>query len=338
MKKGRSKDRIAQVKAEVDAYTLTIQAMLALEKIFGETLRAQVRQGPSMLTSTGNKVTPDMTFEVAEGRFAGYRAVNEIKSQYPPYGRPVHRLAVQLQQYDDITSGWSLPADAGKSGWPSYDLMLTVPTDHANDYVVNLHRDICACGVVITKKICILGFGRDSHSSDDRLRTKIVYGHLSVPELNRRLAEDDERETYEFLDELGAVRFYDSNPPVTYMMSILWSHIFLNMIHSKKRRVMLQGRAVNITVEVKRIHKLVSRFAPPSNLQCIKMSWVTTALDKFVDIKLATKVDNGKYVISYKYKPLVLDWLIRLVNNTNGGTRRRADGNPNASLDGFTSG
>ena len=150
-----------------------IQAVLAVEKIFAETLQAQVRQGPRMRTTAGNTVTPDMTFEVAVGRFAGYRAVGEIKSQYPSCSKSFRRLAVQLRQYDDIESGWSMPAASGGPRRPSYDLMLTVPADHAGVYVANLFKDMRACGVAIAREICILGLGRDSQRTDGRFAQEL---------------------------------------------------------------------------------------------------------------------------------------------------------------------
>lgn len=325
-RKGRLEGRIAQVREEVDAYELTIQAMLALEKIFGETLQAQARQGPSMLTSTGHKVTPDMTFEVTRGRFAGYRAVNEVKSQYPSRSQPARRLALQLQQYDDITSGWSLPAATGRSGRSAHDLVLTVPTDHARDYVVNLHKDLRINGVEIARAFSIIAFGRDPRGKGERFSARKVHGRLSVQEIDGRLSEGGTFDAYEFLSELDATKFYDSNPPIPYMMSILWSHVFLNMVHDKKRKVIRQGGTVKIKAEVGRIRSLVSKFAPPSNPQCIKAAWVTSALDKFVSIKLARKVGKEEYEISYRQgEPLTLDWLIRLVDNATNREQPRVD-------------
>ena len=316
---GMPGDKAAQVRAKIDAYVFAVQAVLALEKIFAETLQAQARQGPKMETSTGAEVTPDMTFEVAEGRFAGYRAVNEIKSQYPPRGRARRRLIRQLQQYDDIESGWSLPANLAGPCRRKYDLVLTVPAGHASDYVVNLPKDFRTGGVAITRRLCILGFEREARAAGDRFRTMIVHGHLSVSEIEERLAEGSVLEAYEFLDELGGIKFYDSEPPALYTMSILWSYVFPNMIHDAKRRDLFRGKIVKVRAEAKRVHKPASRFSPPSNPQCIKASWVTTALDELVGVKLAKKIGAGRYEIFYRLRtPPLLDWLISLMDNANG--------------------
>ena len=50
---GMPGDKAAQVRAKIDAYVFGIQAALALEQIFAETLQAQVRQGLKMKASTG---------------------------------------------------------------------------------------------------------------------------------------------------------------------------------------------------------------------------------------------------------------------------------------------
>lgn len=304
-----------------------MQAVLALEKIFAETWRARVRQGPKMKTSAGGEVTPDMTFEVAGGRLAGYRAVNEIKSRYPPRGRSRRRLAQQLQQYDDIESGWSLPAASGGPARLGYDLMLTVPVAHASDYVANLPKDLRASGVTITRRFCILGSDHDSRGGGSRTRTRIVHGRLSIPEIEERLAKGDAVETYGILDGIAGAKFYDSNPPIPYMMSVLWSYVFPGMIHDAKRRSLFRGRTVKANAETKRVHKRVLKFAPSSNPRCIRMSWVATALDEFVRVGLAKKVGDGKYEIWYRLgTPPVLDWLTRLVGSAGGSGARARPG------------
>lgn len=319
MKREPPGDSAAQTRAKIDAYMFAMQAVLALEKIFSETWRAQVRQGPKMKTSAGGEVTPDMTFEVAGGRFAGYRAVNEIKSRYPPRGRSRRRLARQLQLYDDIKSGWSLPAAPGAPAMLGYDLMLTVPAAHASDYVANLPKDLRTSGVTITRRFCILGSDYDSRGGGNRTRTRMVHGRLSVPEIERRLAKGDAIETYGILGGIAGAKFYDSYPPVPYMMSVLWSYVFPGMIHDAKRKSLFQGRTVKANAEAKRVHKRVLKFAPPSNPRCIRMSWVATALDEFVNVGLAKKVGDGKYEVWYRLgTPPVLDWLTRLVCNAHG--------------------
>ena len=336
-------ERIAQGRAEIDAYTLSLQAMLVLEKIFGDVVRAKVRVGPRMQTSDGSEVTPDMVFEVPSGHFAGYRAVNEVKSQYPPPGHSRRKLARQIRQYGDIESGWSArrpAAAAGPGRRATYDLMLTVPMGHAGDYIDNLPGDLRAAGAPVAREICILGFERDPQRAD-RLRAKKVHGRLSVPEIDELLAEGSTHVAYGMLGKLSTVKFYDSNPPVPYMMSILWSVVFPSIIHAKKRKEMEQGRTVEIRVGEGRICALVSKLAPPSNPHCIKSAWVTAALDKLVDVKLARKVGDGEYVIHYRQgESHVLDWLIGLVDSARAGAGRQGDtgAGDSAALDQFVGG
>lgn len=119
-----------------------------------------------------------------------------------------------------------------------------------------------------------------------------------------------------------------------YYYLLLWSRVFLGMIHGKKRKDMRRGRTVKISVTIERLHKLVSKFAPPSNPQCIKTSWVTAALDKFVAVKLARRVKEGEYEIWYKQgESLTLDWLVRLVNNVNDEPNLHKGSRTGASLD-----
>ena len=143
------------------------------------------------------------------------------------------------------------------------------------------------------------------------------------------------------LGKLSMVKFYDSNPPVPYMMSILWSVVFPSIIHAKKRKEMELGRTVEIRVGEGRICALVSKLAPPSNPHCIKSAWVTAALDKLVDVKLARKVGDGEYVIHYRQgESHVLDWLIGLVDSARAGAGRQGDTGvgDSAALDQFVGG
>lgn len=126
-------------------------------------------------------------------------------------------------------------------------------------------------------------------------RVEKLSGKISHAKADGSLAKGIEIHAYKLLKKLNNTKFYDSMPPLPYIMAILWVTIFPSLVHDKKRKMLHTCKKIAIDVEVDRVHRLVSKFAPPSNPQCIKRSWIVKSLNEFVRIGLAqnlTKVQD----------------------------------------------
>ena len=127
------------------------------------------------------------------------------------------------------------------------------------------------------------------------------------------LAEGVTIGAYTLMRELDSTKFYDSRPPLPYIMAILWIQVFPNLVHDKKRKRLHANKKVVIKVGVGRIHRLASRLAPSSNPECVERSWIVASMEEFVRVGLAERTSKDEYRVSYAIrKSQPLKWLVRL--------------------------
>jgi hypothetical protein len=94
-------------------------------------------------------------------------------------------------------------------------------------------------------------------------------------------------------------KFYDSDPPLIYTMQVIYDQLLPTLFDDTKENS-LSGEHLEISVKYLR-DRLQELFnSNESNHQennIPKLKWVSEAIDKFVEIGLAKKIDNDKYLI-----------------------------------------
>lgn len=320
-----------RIHAEIDAYEFTTKAIVCLERAFKDLANTHFRQGPRMEVAGGvgaAPVTPDMVFEVAEGpRSPGYRAVGEIKASFPQPPAALDPIVKQIQKYDDDLDGWETGRVATGGPHTSHDIIIATRFEQARAFAVRLPAALQDKGIKIKRPLSILGVFHRKGGTDELFRIKKLSGSISHAKADNALAKGLEIHAYKMLKELDGTKFYDSMPPLPYIMAILWVQVFPNLVHDKKRKRLHMHEKITIDVGVDRVHRLVSRFAPPSNPQCIKRSWIAASLDEFVRVGLAQK-KKDEYTIYYALgKGLPFRWFVWLA------TKGRKHG-PRAPMEG----
>lgn len=305
--------------AEIAAYEFTTETIVFLERVFNDLADTNFRQGPRMEAAGGKgdaPVTPDMVFEAAGTRRGlrspGYRAVGEIKASFPRFPTALDQLVEQIQKYDDDLDGWETGRAAASGPRIGHDLVIAARLEQARTFAASLPAAFQDRGVEIKKPLSILGVVRRKGEDVDLFRVEKLSGRISHAGADSALAKSVEIQAYELLKELDGTKFYDSRPPLQYIMAILWVQVFPKLAHDKKRKRLHMREKITIDVGVDRVHRLVSRFAPPSNPRCIERSWIAASLNEFVKVGLAREKE-GKYTIYYvpnKTRPL--SWLVRL--------------------------
>lgn len=307
-----------RIHAEIAAYEFTTKAMVCLEQTFKDLANTHFRQGPRMGAAGGGTapITPDMVFEVVgtgEPRSPGYRAVGEIKASFPQLPAALDLIVEQIQKYDGDLDGWETGRAAASGPRNRHDIIIVTRLEQARTFAVRLPAAFRDRGVKIKRPLSILGVVRRKEGNDDLFKVKKLSGRISHARADNALAKGVEIHAYKMLKELDGTKFYDSMPPLPYIMAILWVQVFPNLVHDKKRKRLHMHESITIDVGVDRVHRLISRFAPPSNPQCIKRSWITASLDEFVRVGLAQK-KKGEYTIYYAMgKALPLRWFVQLV-------------------------
>ena len=285
-----------------------------------------------MRTADGTVVTPDMTIEARKGpRDAGYRAVCEIKSSFPQHVAAVDQMVRQVRQYDGELAGWEYEAPPGDDSRRrgDHDVVIVVRARLAPDFAAGLPAALKERDVKIKSPLSIIGIVRDDGGGDDgRFLLKRSFGTISHRKAHDALGRGWSIDVHTMAGELNGTKFYDSRPPLPYIMSVLWIQVFPNLAHGKKRKRLRSNAEVPIDAEVDRVHRLASRLAPPSNQGCVKRAWVKDSMEEFVRVGLAEKTGTDRYRICYAVRASrTLEWLARLVA---AGTDR-ADGSNEGS-------
>ena len=304
---------ISAKNAEMRAYEFTIEAIVCLERAFKDLAGAGFRQGPKMRTADGVVVTPDMAFESGGGQGGtGYRAVGEIKSSFPQYESAVDQMVRQVRHYDSGLGGWEGEASScGGGQLGDHDIVIGVRSDHAHDFAVRLPVALRAREVEIKSPLSIIGIIRNKNNNgNDRFLIKRSFGKISHKKTHDAFGKGWSINASEMTNGLNNTKFYDSRPPLPYVMSVLWVNVFLNLAHGKKLKKLRMNAQVTMDVEVGRIHRLASRLAPQSNPGCVKRAWIKDSMEEFVRIGLAERTGIDKYRIFYTiHKSRPLEWL-----------------------------
>lgn len=304
-----------KIHAEITAYKFTLDAIACLEDIFNNLAGAKLRQGQRMKSGGTASVTPDMVFESAGGpRSSGYRAVCEIKASFPHRPTALDKVVRQIRHYDDDLGGWGTGSAVAGGPRANHDIIIAARIKQAGIFAARLPTALRDRGVKIKRPLSILGIVRRERKDGDLFWAEKLSGTISHAKVDTALAKGVSIDAYRLLKELGNTLFYDSRPPLPYIMSILWIHAFPNLVHDKRLKRLHKDKEILIDVEVDRVHRLVSKYAPRSNPQCVRRSWILASLDEFVGVGLAQKLPESRYKIHYVagiQRPL--GWLVWLV-------------------------
>ena len=309
--------------AEICAYKFTVESLVCIERASKDLAGAKLRQGPRMRAADGTTVTPDMTLEAAEGRGrVGYRAVCEIKSSFPQYSTAVDQMVRQVQHYDGELAGWEDEAEPDGRRGGDHDIVIVVRHIHASSFTAGLPAALKERDAEIKSPLSVLGIIHKEGNGDvDQFFLKRTSGSMSHKKMHTTLGRGWSIDTHSMVKELDSTKFYDSRPPLPYVMSVLWIYVFPRLVHDKKLKRLQMNTEISIDVEVGRIHRLVSRLAPASNPGCVKRAWIKDSMEEFVRIGLAEKSDRDKYRIRYlAHEPRPAEWFARMTAGSAGNT------------------
>ena len=312
--------------AEICAYKFTVEAIACIERAFGDLAGAGLRQGPRMRTPDGAVVTPDMTLESSPGHGgAGYRAVGEVKASFPRHAAAVDQMVRQVRRYDGELAGWEDEA-AGVGGRGGHDILIVVMARHAPDFAAGLPAALGKGGAGVESPLSIIGIARDkSDGGSGEFHLKRHSGTISHARAHDALGGGWPIDARSLADELGCTKFYDSRPPLPYIMYVLWIYVFPNLVHGKKLKKIRMNAEVWIDADVDRIHRLASKLAHPSNPGCVKRAWIWDAMGGLEEAGLAEKTGKGKYSIRYSpLEPRAAKWLA-------GASAAAAEGGPDGA-------
>lgn len=124
-------------------------------------------------------------------------------------------------------------------------------------------------------------------------------GVLSNKELTEELRKILRIPNRVFMEIKSKYKFYDSRPPIIYTMQVIYDQLLPTLFDDSKTDLLAKG---HFEISIKEIRELLQELynSSESNHQqntIPKLEWIKEALDKFVDIELAKKIGDHKYLI-----------------------------------------
>ncbi|MGA8409462.1 MAG: hypothetical protein WB680_19985 [Candidatus Acidiferrales bacterium] len=244
--------------------------------------------------SPGTVVTPDCVIQMDDTN----GLVAEAKLGLPKDDRIWDEHIQQLEKYDDELVGWWTLNEQ----LATHDLVALVPLSRAVRFADHLERGINKGKWRFDRKIAVVGFFKTS-GVKDFLSLKRERGALSIADLDDRLRETKQIDIALLILYYQDRKFVDHMPPLPYTLQIIWDHLFTRYAGEVNEE--RQGDGIALQVSVSQVTRdLQDYFGFKSDgsrsPEIPRSNWVRKALDTLVLLKLATRVNEGKYSVRYK--------------------------------------
>jgi len=307
-------DPIQQFRVDSDNYDQTVISLIS----FAHLLRYDMSKGAhrkgsfffigrKMDTSNKNQinpnsfVTPDFVLQDSNQ----YGIVGEVKRSLPQEKKYWDKLVKQLQKYDDNLTGWKTPDEKITKS----DLVLLTYhflKSQVSEYLIEKTR---RGEFSTTNCLSVISFSRLSET-EEVFSFERVCGKFSEERFNDLLKTNTPvripLEKVVQHNANGAIKFYDSKPPLPYLMNVLWQHVFPS-IRTINQYVDENGKKqfeTNINFLTQELHNKFTYIDNHDSRQpkIPEVTWVREAMDEFVRLRYAEHKPNEKntYIIKIR--------------------------------------
>lgn len=333
--------RVCDVQDRIEKYEYVLKALVVLDHKFCILRNAVVWQGKKLYTSSASadgsggkgKATPDMAVEAA-GRGHLYRAVVEIKGSISKHPGHLSKVISQLEKYKLITGNWENTAPD-----VSHDVILVAGTPHADNFVAQIKNIPGRSG--IKNWLIVIRVVAAKHNGEECMEIARIYGQIGHTRLDASMSPEKACRIplYKIIKKIDQLKFYDSDPPVEYTMTVMWDHIFSKFVQGKNLQKLRDGQKVTISISMDQIKKRIKAFAPRTNSDCVNQSWVNDAISKFKEINVVFDGADGSFTVNYKkHKMPTTEWIvdkIAKIRKPGTGARRSKKSSGSSRLDGY---
>jgi hypothetical protein len=295
-------DRLRSVREQIDNYQQTVLAIWALISICTWDSKAKALHrarrysiGRRMTRiDTGADVTPDLVVQLS--RSLGLIA--EAKRTLPKNEEWWAGEIEQLRGYDGDLKGWW----TDKEEISAHDLVLLLHQFHGPRFATYFDRQQRTDKRRLRRSLSIVEFGV-TEQVGQRMFLCLRKGSLQDSVITESLTAGVPVPMERVLATYGAKAFYDAEPVTEYLMERIWTDFVMRAVAGKPRDT--NGRYVTVPVSVPAIAEQFqdaygSRGGEDRDVAYPKTSWIRNAMDKFVSIRLARKVDADNYVVLYR--------------------------------------
>ena len=309
-----AEDDVQKLRDESDNYEQTVISLISFAHLLRyENSNKKLKQGSyffigrKMDTSSKNRVKPNsvVTPDIVLQDSSEYGIIGEVKKTLPQDKDYWKKTLKQIHKYDDNFKGWKTSDEMIKR----CDLVCL--TDYllksdVSEYLIQKKRD---GEFSTTNNFSLISFIKSS-GSEEKFSFERVCGKFSEERLNNLLKKGKPMpmplEKVMQYNSNGAIKFYDSKPPLPYIMNILWQHIF-PPIRTINQYVDENGKKqfeTNIQFLTQELH---DKFTHTDNHDARQPKipetiWVKEAMDEFVRLGYAEKRpdDKNTYIIKIR--------------------------------------
>lgn len=247
-------------------------------------------------------LTPDITLQLSKDR----GLVVELKESLPKNDSKEKDIwndnFTQIQGYDAQLKGWKTD-----DGFVEQQELILVVDQKLVRKVIEYIQSKKFTFTHYSKNFCIIQYSPLTGLKNGIL-LRIEHGKIDDYKTitNKRLWEGIPVSLeYLFATGLSKIKLLDYKPPVVYLMSILWDHVFNSMLTEeawRQAKMEERKRLIEVIVTVPKLKEiLIENFADKNSKQGIKEKWIEEALENFVRLKLAKKnKSTGEYIIKYR--------------------------------------
>lgn len=243
-------------------------------------------------------LTPDIVIQLN----GSYGIIAEVKKSFPKEKSYWDETFQQINRYDNDLIGWATDSETIKK----YDLALLTHITRKVD-VTDYYREQHKKGKYNFKnKFAIVAFNRGGEGKEYMYLEK-HYGDFTDANLDERLRKVVSIPMEKVLP-LYPIKFYDSPPPMPYLLDILWANIFPQFLFlelSENEPLKYSTIKVDVSEVTKRLQKQFSQMRDDDRQQEIpKQDWIKEAMEALVRLKLAKRVIDNPNIYEVEFKTI----------------------------------
>ena len=317
---------------EVEDYEQTVRAILAFAAFVvhdGTHTRqgAVFGLGRRMHTSPRNPISPSRTVtpDLVAQKSPEYGLTAEVKKSLSKDSEHWKSHITQLRKYDDdLTGWWTEDESIGTS-----DAVILVHHSRSRPFT-RLVRELAETkSDDIGDRSCVVEFVR-SDEREPYYSFRLEFGQISDEELAARLDVAVEVPFNRVLSSFPNLKYYDSEPPLSLLLTNLWLDVFPTLAAETQRDEELKAYRVSVSVgdvaaELQRAYGSANLRADSHSVEFPKNSWVRKAFDRLVDYGLGTRPasDSDRYEVHYRrFKGDVLERFVVLEQDWESSRKR----------------
>jgi hypothetical protein len=299
-----------RTREDCDNYYNTVLAALALINVVrwdeaGRKLDPDSRFGIGRRMTTSDKnpvsastdITPDIVLQRK-----GNGVVGEITNSLTEKDEHWTEKLKQVRKYDDALRGWWTKDE----NLPSHDIAFIVPQSRAVRVADILAKEKRARKgeIKFKRPAAVIGFNRHSGATKEYVDLMKFFGDLSDADLSERLRHGIPIPQDILLEVYGDRKFVDFEPPMAYVLQLMWDTVFPSYLGEFPVDAANKGRTL-LTVKVDRIAEDMQnnfgfKVEDARGTEVPARAWIKKALEHLVIFGMAARVDDKTYQVQYR--------------------------------------